>query len=565
MLADTKQGPFSQTTDCVQLHEVQGAICQRQQMIYTDPCSGRPLLPPRVMRVGPVGRVYGQASVARAIAATSIDEGVETDYDEDSEALRGEGSAGQTVSPPTAAGQEGAGSLARADIYGCFGRVGMQNQPLAGYPSNSFDSNIELDVISNVSSSPSGSITASSNMSTEMAEAAAECPGDGAEEVDASDDQKDQRAFVEFREGRRASDGLVVRGVMEFQQHLKKSMKTRGVAELRKELEKLRLETAGDSELRPRTMRPGRFHDARSMQQRSLEETVTGFRGPTNLIIKRTSLPGPVVGTLTFQKRIALRPGGPWYDGSHPTGYAQDVDAGRASAVVAQHVPSSFKPIKSQPLHVLPYCTSPSRHLWPLQNPVRNSTHHLPHQFPLQERPSDDSHRFGLLSSHLPMRKDEHPSAGGVANPPSLRSVSPCFLRGEIPPGFATCPSSDLFPVSSSSAALKDDHLVPTCRSQDSLLEFTSKVDALQSRDACSLGALLKHPTYSSAMATTMSAGDSPEPDATRRHMVRRTLFKMAQQQTCGDDGDELNLEEVVDAERAAGAKNDPMSSMDFS
>lgn len=556
MLADTKQGPFSQTTDCVQLHEVQGAICQRQQMIYTDPCSGRPLLPPRVVRVGPVGRVYGQASVARAIAATSIDEGVETDYDEESEALK-EASTGQTVASTTV-GQEGVGGLARSDIYGCFGRVGLQNQPLASYPSNSFDSNIELDVISNVSSSPSGSITAS-NMSTEMAEAA-ECPGEGVEEPDAPDDQKDQRAFVEFREGRRASDGLVVRGVMEFQQHLKKSMKTRGVAELRKELEKLRLEAAGDSEMKHRA-RPGRFLDVRSMQQRSLEETVSGFRGP-NLVIKRTSL--PVVGTLTFQKRIALRPGGPWYDGSHSGGYAQDVDAVRTSAVVAQHVPS-YKPIKSQPLHVLPYCTSPSRHLWPLQNPVKTPTHQLPHQLPLQERP-DEGARFGLLSSHFPMKKDERPCAQSVTNPPSLRSVSPCFLQREIPPGFLTCPSSELFPVSSAAHALKDNHFVPTCRSQDSLLEFTSKVDALQSRDSSSLGALLKHPTYSNTLAT-MSTTEAPEPDATRRHMVRRTLFKMAQQQTCGDDGDgdELSLEETADAERSGGAKNDPTTSMDFS
>lgn len=542
VLADTKQGPFSQTTDCVQFHEVPNPVCQRQQMIYTDPCSGRPLLPSWVGRVAPVSRIFPQASVGRAIATTSIDEGVETDYDEENDGSKE--TAGQIPVLSAVAGAEGAGCLAKADAYGCFGRIGLPNQPLI-IPNASFDSNIELDVISNVSSSPSGSIT-SSAVPTDVADVP-ECPGDVPEE-ESTDDQRNSGLCVDFREGRRASDGLMVRGVLEFQQHLKKSMKTHGMAELRKELEKLQLETSGDGDAKYRAARPGRFADVRSIQQRSMEESVSTVRGPS-LMIKRTNLTSvDHYGPLVLQKRLTMKLGlqaGICYEPVHSAAFAPDPDAVRGPAGVSPHV-SNLRTIKSQPLQMMPYCTSPNRQLWLLQASLKQ-----PHQ-QVQAKEVEDASvaRFGLLHSRFPQRNDD-PSSVSVkpaALPLSLRSLSPSFLHGDLPPFHAQL-SAEPFPVASSHQP-KTVHLVPTCRSQGNLTEYGLGVDSSQTRDSASLGALLKHPAYcgGGAAVATVAAAEVQEPDAKKRHMVRRTLFRLVQQETLVSpcDEDELNLGDSV-------------------
>lgn len=564
VLADTKQGPFSQTTDCVPFHEVPNPVCQRQQMIYTDPCSGRPLLPSWVGRVAPVSRIFPQASVGRAIATTSIDEGVETDYDEENDGSKE--TAGQIPVPSAIAGAEGASCLAKADVYGCFGRIGLPNQPLV-IPNASFDSNIELDVISNVSSSPSGSIT-SSAVPTDVVDVP-ECSGNVPEE-ESTDDQRNSSLCVDFREGRRASDGLMVRGVLEFQQHLKKSMKTHGVAELRKELEKLQLETSGDGDAKYRgATRPGRFADVRSIQQRSMEESVSTVRGPS-LMIKRTN-PTSVdhYGPLVLQKRLTMKLGlqaGICYEPVHSAAFAPDPDAVRGPTGVPPHV-SNLRTIKSQPLQMMPYRTSPNRQLWLLQASLKQ-----PHQQVQAKEVEDGSTaaRFEQLYSRFPQRnEDPSVSVKPAALPLSLRSLSPSFLHGELPPFHAQL-SAEPFPVASSQHQPKTVHLVPTCRSQGNLTEYGLGVDSSQTRDSsASLGALLKHPAYcggaAAVAATTAAAAEMQEPDAKKRHMVRRTLFRLVQQETLVSpcDEDELNLADSVDS--SADDSTVASTSMDLS
>lgn len=523
-------------------------------MIYTDPCSGRPLLPSWLGRVAPVSRVFPQASVGRAIATTSIDEGVETDYDEENDGSKE--TAGQMPIPSTLAGAEGTSCLAKADVHGCFGRIGLPNQPLV-IPNASFDSNIDLDVISNVSSSPSGSIT-SSAVPTDSVDVP-ECSGDVPEE-ESTDDQKDSSLCMDFREGRRASDGLMVRGVLEFQQHLKKSMKTHGVPELRKELEKLQLATSGDCDAKYRA-RPGRLVDVRSIQQRSMEESVSTVRGP-NLMIKRTNLTSvDHCGPLVLQKRLTMKHGlqtGICYEPVHSAAFAPDPDMMRGPTGISPHV-SNLKTIKSQPLQMMPYCTSPNRQLWLLQASLKQ-----PHQVQAKEVEDGNVARFGQFHSRFPHRnEDPSVSVKPTALPLSLRSLSPSFLHGELPPFHAQL-SAEPFPIVSSHQT-KTVHLVPTCRSQGNLTEYGLGVDSSQTRDSSSLGTLLKHPTYCCGAVATVTATEMQEPDAKKRHMVRRTLFRLVQQETLVSpcDEDELNLGDSTDS--SANDSTVASTSMDLS
>lgn len=54
-------------------------------------------------------------------------------------------------------------------------------------------------------------------------------------------DRAQTRSPVNFREGRRASDGLVAQGIIAFKQKLKESMRAQGMLELRQEHQQLQV------------------------------------------------------------------------------------------------------------------------------------------------------------------------------------------------------------------------------------------------------------------------------------------------------------------------------------
>ena len=113
------------------------------------------------------------------------------------------------------------------------------------------ESSIDLDMASNISLSLSsaGSYTAA-NMDSILSEIS--CPVEDEnwekadERTDSDDQNQDHKDFVDFQQGRRASDGLAVHPVTAFCKKLKDSMKAGGVLELRKELEKLQMEHGCD-------------------------------------------------------------------------------------------------------------------------------------------------------------------------------------------------------------------------------------------------------------------------------------------------------------------------------
>lgn len=270
VLASTKQGPFSQTTDCVSL---QGATASPTQQPATfgdieNAAALRDMLPS--------GRIAGGRAPCtgpgRGVITTSIDEGVELDSDlcstasicsnfsRDShiESVSSQGSASKNLFLLEGAG--GGGSLARNEVFGELGQVlNTSSQSIStgiGSPFMSFDSNVEADLMSSLSScvQPPGHASASPpppllQQANQNLVAATMTPpfsskfshgGAGAACRDnARACLRESRSPVSFREGRRASDEVLAHGVIAFRQRLRDTMKTRGVAELRKEMETL--------------------------------------------------------------------------------------------------------------------------------------------------------------------------------------------------------------------------------------------------------------------------------------------------------------------------------------
>ena len=120
--------------------------------------------------------------------------------------------------------------------------------------------------------------------------------GSGDEAGDASGGESP----LSFRQGRRASDGFMCQHVCAFRQRLRESMKTRGVAEIHKEMATLatRFKTCvPEQELRSLQQQHRVYQEETSLRQRSLEENPAAAAGATpearSLSAKRMSLPSP--------------------------------------------------------------------------------------------------------------------------------------------------------------------------------------------------------------------------------------------------------------------------------
>ena len=576
VLADTHRGPFSQTTDCVTLTDNPTTTCQAvQQRVYTDAAS-RQLLAPRVSAA--VARVSAAGRGLRPIT-TSIDEGVELDSGE----LDGD-------REPVAGGGGGGGrgaTIGLPDIsplmFGCLSQLNSANQPLnmtTGSPFTSFDSNIEVDVLT---SSPCGSTILPADSS--LPAAAAETQGDG---VDETDEPKDTAAsLVNFREGRRASDGLVAHSVLAFRQHLKESMKTKGIAEIRKELENLQNlmsdHCAGGDHNRGRRCRY-RGGKVAAYQQRSLEETVLVTQ-PTRLVLKRKSLPtsnyaAAVPLSKLLMQKCALRYG----DAS-----MEDRSAAAGQPYCLPHhqclLPSHIQPWRAstQP----PSATTPPLQMSSSTSPQVCTQHQLHMQFQQLQigaravRPSTppitgchddgistrqmlsaasfsgmpssgDSVADGLLAwcqsvdgRLIPVSAgtllEQHHSLGAIGErqPCSLASLTTPTCRSYG--GIASSQAGGLAPTATGLT-------IPTCHSQESLHFFASAsmAAAIQRQqgnliNTAGLGVLTNPPSGLLSDAATSPASQSV--DETRRHMVRRTLYRLAPQQTLISPCDELESE----------------------
>ncbi|GAB1602325.1 serine/threonine-protein kinase SIK1-like [Argonauta hians] len=108
--------------------------------------------------------------------------------------------------------------------------------------------------------------------------------------ADYSQDRNETHSPVDFREGRRASDGQMTQGMIAFRQQLRDTTRAQGIAELRQEFQELASNTGpskGTAELnKARSHR--NYHERMKWRQWSLEESPA--TKPRQLI-KRMSLP----------------------------------------------------------------------------------------------------------------------------------------------------------------------------------------------------------------------------------------------------------------------------------
>ena len=183
--------------------------------------------------------------VSGNVITTSIDEGVEADImdSRDSEDIITH--KGQTFV------RDGFGlGLIPSSAFGDFSQ--LSNTSLAslgtsstGSPFTSFDSSLEADLVSSLSGF--NNITypvscANTPVTVDPAMGNMVQPGgctsvviQGQNTEDIIHDRSQNTSPVDFREGRRASDGLVAQGIIAFRQRLKESMKCQGMVELRSE------------------------------------------------------------------------------------------------------------------------------------------------------------------------------------------------------------------------------------------------------------------------------------------------------------------------------------------
>lgn len=270
VLASTKQGPFSQTTDCVSLQGAAASSTQ-QQTAFSDieNASLRDVLPSGKIPCAAVRQT--STGPGRGVITSSIDEGVELDSDlcsttsicsnfsHDSQvecvSLQGSVLSSKNIFSLDGGGSGGAGSIPQNDALTGMCQLNTSNQSIStgiGSPFMSFDSNVEAELMSSLSScvQTSGLISASPPLpcANQTMTATTMTPpfsskfshaGTNAARDNARSCLRESRSPVSFREGRRASDEVLAHGVVAFRQRLRDTMKTRGVAELRKEMELL--------------------------------------------------------------------------------------------------------------------------------------------------------------------------------------------------------------------------------------------------------------------------------------------------------------------------------------
>ena len=280
VLASTRRGPFSQTTDCVTASGTPGAAAGGAAA-SPGTCSGGTATTPTysdietaaltgcLQEMFPTGVRYVPSSRAGGrVITTSIDEGVELDSE-----LCSTASIYSTVS----SGVAGATDTSRGVLSGTSSSLATASAAASssiqsistgiGSPFMSFDSNVEADLMSSLSSCNVNSMTQPADRALTTAASSARSAGPAAtvagtptvtmtppfsskfahaaskpaaKNAAAGDVAvaggglvlRESRSPVSFREGRRASDGVMLAQygvVVAFRQQLRDTTKTRGV------------------------------------------------------------------------------------------------------------------------------------------------------------------------------------------------------------------------------------------------------------------------------------------------------------------------------------------------
>ncbi|KAL5019560.1 hypothetical protein ScPMuIL_002452 [Solemya velum] len=314
-LVNVRQGVFSQTTDCV-TPPLQAMLINQLQLFNESDAIQMPSV------TGCVPDILPQPCVKQVtghMITSSIDEGVEADImDNENE------SEAEYTPTRTPYRKEGMClGLLPSGIFGDMSQLNSHNNNSSsnslstgtGSPFASFDSTLEPDFNSSpsmqstpyscaytpgigfpISVDTSGMVPMVPGIS-ELSEPQCTVP---VEEV--VFDRTQTRSPVNFREGRRASDGLVAQGIIAFRQKLKETMRAQGMTELRQEHQEVdeSLERAYSNPPQPKSLRES------AGRQWSLDEEEIKAPSSRTLMTKRMSLPS---GSFDIQphKLLALK------------------------------------------------------------------------------------------------------------------------------------------------------------------------------------------------------------------------------------------------------------------
>ena len=262
ILAKTRHSSFSRTTDCVSATlQITPSSCNDQKTfsdIVEDLSESRNPLP-----TCSTGNVMN----------SSIDEGVELEFTGDRDSLCSNASifsystvaSGGSCGSPGTSGIKTTGSItsssgdasscsglsrggALSDIVSLCGSIEVSNQSVSsGSPFTSFDSNVESEFMwnaamagrqSSIASYSGAPAVTASPPPTMVTEDTSDCDfgnnrPNGCAVDDIDDCRRTSRSPVNFREGRRASDGLMSQGIFAFRQKLCETTKIKGIAALR--------------------------------------------------------------------------------------------------------------------------------------------------------------------------------------------------------------------------------------------------------------------------------------------------------------------------------------------
>ncbi|CAH1795903.1 unnamed protein product [Owenia fusiformis] len=320
-LVDTKQGLFSKTTDCV----TPQMNLETQRQLYIDADSVQipsgvsgclpDILPSSAMKLPQVGTTASAVAPGHIIH-TSIDEGVEVDLSDFECPLPQQQTPHPTMAPlprrhtfndGTSSIISNTASQLPNDTSQTSFSSGMSESSSnsTGFSSvfTSFDSTLESDLSSGSllgsggpypppgqlphhNASQNGGVhnlpimLPQSSMTPPTNSKFPHNPENGGPTVD----RNETRSPVNFREGRRASDGLCTQGIIAFRQRLKESMKAPGMAELRQEHQ--HIEGVPEEQL---DLQSHQDHHL-SGRQWSLDEESPGQRQRPPMV-KRMSLP----------------------------------------------------------------------------------------------------------------------------------------------------------------------------------------------------------------------------------------------------------------------------------
>ena len=240
-------------------------------------------------------------NLAGHMITTSIDEGVEADIMDGRDNDEIISHKGQTYT------KDGFGlGLIPSSAFGDFSQ--LSNTSLCsigtstnGSPCTSFDSSLEADLVSSLSafnsqhvgnncylpvcSSPS--VTLPDGIASQAPPVGSSTQSQYQHTEESIQDRSQNRSPVDFREGRRASDGLVAQGVIAFRQRLKESMRAPGMTELRSDHQQM--QNIYGMNMAPSNLLPAQLED-KNCQQFSPGEQTSQKSRPRPLM-KRMSLP----------------------------------------------------------------------------------------------------------------------------------------------------------------------------------------------------------------------------------------------------------------------------------